>query len=271
VTSKKHPAHAGTADDPAVTAAAGLLHHRHGWIWMLAVSAAGFVAAIAVTANVATGGTAYLLLRLVDLLMLVVFVISLIMVIVDTARLRRYAPGVREPARAVHGSARHPVLAHPHHRHRHPVAYAVGWAVLAGWMVVGVLVFPRLADSVAYLAGAGGRATFMPTSSVQQCIPSRGGMRCVTATNGELELDGHASAATWPGQVPLNVPFSVREPVWRWGLGSGLITSDAGAVGTFIVCLLLDAAAVLAVYIAIRPWLIEHRRHKPAARSPARR
>jgi hypothetical protein len=249
-----------------VIATAGLLHHRRGWIWMLVVSVVGFIVAVAVTVDVATGGTAYVVLRLVELLMLIVFLVSLMMVIVDTARLRRHAPGVRGPARAVHRTPRHPVLAHPHHRHRHPVAYAVGWAVLAGWMLGGVVIFPRLVDSVAYLAGAGGRARFMPTSYVQSCVRNR----CATVTNGVLEFDGHPSAATWPDQVPLDLPFTVREPVWRWGLGSGLIDSDVGAIGTFVVSLLFDGGAVLAVYIALRPWLAMTRRlrHRPAAGSP---
>jgi hypothetical protein len=110
----------------------------------------------------------------------------------------------------VHRTVRHSVLAHPHDRRRHPVAYAVGWAMLAGWVVDGVVLFPRLVDSVAYVAGAGGRATFMPTSSVQQCIPRAG---CSTVTNGVLEVDRHRTGATWPGQLPLDIPFTVREHV----------------------------------------------------------
>jgi hypothetical protein len=257
VTTGKQPSRTGTASDPAVVATTGLLHHRRGWIWMLAVSVVGCIAAFAVSANVATGGTAYLILRLVALLMLLIFLVALTMVIVDTARLRGHPLLVREPARTAHRTARHPVLAPPHHRHRHPVEYAIGWVLLAGWIVGGVVIFPRLVDSVAYVAGAGGRATFMPTSYAQSCS-ARGG--CATVTNGVLKVDGQPSAATWPNQVPLNFPFTVREPVWRWGLGSGLMNSDAGAIGTFVVCLLFDGGAVLALYIAARPWLGKARR-----------
>lgn len=237
---------------------------------MLVVSVVGCIVAVAVTASVVTAGTAYVLLRLIDLLMFLVFLTSLTMVIVDTARLRRHAPGVRGQAWAVHRAARHPVLAHPHDRHRHPAAYAVGWVVLVGWAVAGVVIFPRLVDSVAYLAGAGGRATFTPTSYTQECTPTRAGTGCSFMTNGVMELDGHPAAASWPAQVPLNVPFTVREPVWRWGLGSGLITGDVGAIGTFVACLLIDAGTVLAVYIALRPWLgrTRRRRPKPAVGSP---
>ena len=37
------------------------------------------------------------------------------------------------------------------------------------------------------------------------------------------------------------------------------------AIGSFVVCLLFDAGAVLAVYIAVKPWLgwTRRRRYKP--------
>ncbi|HEY2441569.1 MAG TPA: hypothetical protein VGI31_00390, partial [Streptosporangiaceae bacterium] len=104
------------AADPAVLATAGLLHHRRGWIWTLAVSLAGFIIAVVIAAKPATGGTASFLLDLVGLLMLIVFVVALIMVVVVTQRLRQHAPDIRGPALAVHRTARRPALAHPHHR-----------------------------------------------------------------------------------------------------------------------------------------------------------
>jgi hypothetical protein len=270
VTSGKRPGRTGKATDPAVIAAAGSLHHRRGWIWTLVATVVGFIVAFAVTASVATRGTAYLLLSLVQLLMLIVFLVSLTIVIVETARLRRHAPAVHQPARAIHRTAHHRVLAHPHDRHRHPVAYAVGWVVLAGLIVGGVVIFPRLVNSVGYLAGAGGRATFAPASYTQECTPARYGLGCSIMTDGVLTVDGHSSAATWPDQVPLNAPFTVREPVWRWGLGSGLINGTGNAIGSFIVCLLFEGIAILALYVAARPWLGQTRlRHrKPATASP---
>jgi hypothetical protein len=65
--------------------------------------------------------------------------------------------------------------------------------------------------------------------------------------------------------VPLDIPFTVREPVWRSALGSGLINNTGTAIGSFVVCLLFDAGAVLAVYIAVKPWLgwTRRRRYKP--------
>jgi hypothetical protein len=41
------------------------------------------------------------------------------------------------------------------------------------------------------------------------------------------------------------VPFLVREPLWRWGLGLSLIDSDRIAVVAICVSLLIEAAAVL--------------------------
>ena len=212
-------------------------------------SAVGFVVAAAATVTVTARGAAYVVVSVIALVMLVVLAVSVVFVIADTTRLRRHAPEVRGPARAAHRAARHDVLAHPHHHHRHPVAYGVGLAMLAGWVVGGVVLFPRLVDSAAYLAGAGTHATFTPTSYVTQCTPRT---HCVTISDGVLKAGGHTSAATWPVQMPIDVPFPVREPVWRWALGSGLTDGDGSAIGAFFVSLLFDGAAVLAVYIAIK-------------------
>src|SRR5580658_3964489 len=112
--SRQPPSDAAPAAHPAVAASAGLLHHRRGWIWTLVVSLAGFIAAAAVAANPASGGTASFLLDLVALVMFAVFVAALVMVFVITARLRQHAPEVRGPALTLHRGARRPMLAHPH-------------------------------------------------------------------------------------------------------------------------------------------------------------
>jgi hypothetical protein len=78
------------------------------------------------------------------------------MVFVGTARLRQHAPPVRGPALAAHRTARRPVLVHPHHHRPHPVVYVFGVLMVAGWIVGGVVMLPRLVDSVGYLAGAVG-------------------------------------------------------------------------------------------------------------------
>src|SRR5262245_48428126 len=75
-----------------------------------------------------------------------------------------------------------------------------------------VLVLPLLVNSVAFLAGAEGSDTFNPVSHGQQCHKGS----CHTVTRGYLSGGGQV---TWPRDVPLGVPFTVRVPVWGWGLG----------------------------------------------------
>lgn len=230
------------------------------------VSLAGLLAAVVVAANAAMGGTASVFLNVAGLVMLAVFVVAMVMVFVVTARLRQQAPEVHGAARAVHRGTHHPVLVHPHDRRRHPVGYVFWLVLLTGWMMGAVVVFPRLVDSAAYLAGAGGSATFVPRSYVLQCGGRRLGCSAM-ATDGVLEANGHSSPVTWPSQVPLNVPFTVRKPVWRWALGSGLMSGDVTAIGSFFVGLLFDGGAVLAAFLIVRPGLerLRHRRGPPAA------
>jgi hypothetical protein len=253
---------------PAAAASAGLLHHRRGWIWTLVASLAGLIVAFAVAATVITGGTASFLLDLVGLLMLAVFVVALVMVFVITAQLRQHAPEVRGPALAAHRAASRPVLAHPHNRHHHPLGFTVGLVMLAGWLLGAVVIFPRLVDSIAYLAGAGSSATFVPGSYVQTCSPRVG---CSIATNGVMTVNGHELSTTWPAQVPLGVPFTVREPVWRWAAGSGLISGNAGAIGSLLVGLLFEGGTVLVLFVMLKPRVkrLRHPSRKPAAVAPA--
>ena len=132
-------------------------------------------------------------------------------------------------------------------------------AILLG---LGVVALPALVDGVAYLAGAESTATFVPTSFGQMC--GRGG--CSTITNGYLGTGSNAAPATWPGQVPIGVPFTVREPVWNWGFGGQLINGDGSAIAYIVLGVLLDGFAVLilfASYKAVRHWL----RHRQQAGS----
>src|SRR3984957_4413842 len=254
------PGRTAATTDPAVHATAGLLHRRRGWIWTLVVSLVGFIVAAWVAARPATGGTASLILDLIALLMVIAFVAALIMVLVVTARLRKHAPEVRGPALAVHRSTRHPVLAHPYNRRHHPYEHAFVLVMLLGWLVGAVVFLPRVVDSVAYLAGAGGHATFSPRSYVEQCSRGTG---CTMITNGVLEIHGHPSAASWPVQVPMGVPFTVRGPVRRWGLGSGLVDGEGDAIGSIFVGLIVEGGALLALYVIARPGLrrLRQQRH----------
>jgi hypothetical protein len=82
------------------------------------------------------------------------------------------------------------------------------WLVMAILLGLGVVALPALVDGVAYLAGAESTATFVPTSFGQMC--GRGG--CSTITNGYIGTGSNAAPATWPGQVPIGVPFTCGSP-----------------------------------------------------------
>ena len=58
--------------------------------------------------------------------------------------------------------------------------------------------------------------------------------------------------STWPDRVPIGRPFTVREPAWKWGVGTGLLDGDGIAVGAAAVSLLFDGFAVLAAGNLIR-------------------
>jgi hypothetical protein len=103
---------------------------------------------------------------------------------------------------------------------------------------IGVVVLPGLVDGVAYLAGAENSSVFLPLSYSQEC----GRSGCNTVTDGTLA--GGASVS-WPRQVPLGREFPVREPVWNWGFGSGLINDDASAIASIVLGALIDGFCVL--------------------------
>jgi hypothetical protein len=240
-----------------VADAVRLLHRRRGWVWTAVVSAVvwlvtlGLLGALAPNARGAGEGVAAVFV----LLLTIVAVVALVASVVDTVKLHRLDPGVRDQARQ--RTTHHPLTAHayrypPHHR----VTWVIAWVGMAIIVGVGVAVLPGLVNGLAYLAGAEQTVTFSPTAYGQQC----GRYGCSTITNGFLQNAGH-TPVTWPGQVPLGQPFPVREPVWAWGFGSQLIDSDPGAVGTVVAGLFVDGLAVLVLWIAfkaVRNW----RRHR---------
>jgi hypothetical protein len=56
-------------------------------------------------------------------------------------------------------------------------------------------------------------------------------------------------SVTWPEQVPLGVPVTVREPVWTWGAGGTLIGDGADAFGAIFLALFFEGLLVAAVLI----------------------
>lgn len=209
------------------------------------------------------------------LLLTAVFVLAVVASIVDTVRLHRTDRDVRSQAagRVTH----HPVRGHAYrYPPRHRFSWVFAWVFMVILVGIGVAVLPGFVDGVAYLAGAESNATFVPVSYGQQCSKSG----CSTVTNGYLESGSAGSSGsgsvggapggsfaggtsvTWPGQVPLGQPFTVRAPLMDWGFGSTLIDGDGTAIGYIFAGVLLDGGAVLVLfagYKLARNWLV-HRR-----------
>jgi hypothetical protein len=259
----KSPDSGATDSDPAVAAAIRLMHRRRGWIWATVISVVAFVVAAGLLGSAApnASGAGVGVASVFILLLGIVAVVSLIASIVDTVRLHRLDPGVR--AQAAPRTAHHPAHAHPYrYPPRHRWTWVFTWLVMAVLLGLGVATLPALVDGVAYLAGAENTAVFTPTSSGQIC--GRGG--CHTVTNGYLGTGSHAAPATWPGQVPLGQPFTVRQPLWNWAWGSQLINDDGSAIAYIIVGVLIDGFCVFilfAMYKVVRQWL--RRRRQPVS------
>jgi hypothetical protein len=113
-------------------------------------------------------------------------------------------------------------------------------------IVIVVLVLPLLVNAIAYLAGAEGSDTFNPASYSQQCHKGS----CHTVTQGYLS--GSGEQVTWPHDVPLGVPFSVRVPVWGWGLGHDPIPGTGTAVGFLFMGLIGCGLAFLILYTSVK-------------------
>jgi hypothetical protein len=261
----KSPGSPAADADPEVAAVVRLLHRRRGWIWATVVSVVAWLTAAGLLGGLdpdgsgagAVVGTVFVLL------LTVVAVIGLVASVVDTVRLHRSDASVRERARG--RTAHYPARAHAYsYPPRHRLTWAFGWITLLILVGAAVPLLPGLVNGVAYLAGAESSTTFFPLSYGQEC----GRSGCSPLTNGVL-ADG--SSASWPEKVPLGQALAVREPLWNWGYGSGLIDGDATAVVDIVLGVLFDGLAVLVlVHLAklVSRWL-RHRRLGPQGRQMA--
>jgi hypothetical protein len=277
-----NPVHSATTS-PEVTATVRLLHRRRGWIWTAVGSAAAWLVTLGLLGSLDpnASGAAIAVPAIFVLLLTAVFVVALVASIVDTVRLHRISPDVR--SRAVGHVAHHPARAHAYrYPPRHRFTWVFAWVFMLILLGIGVAVLPGFVDGVAYLAGGESNATFVPVSYGQHC--SRSG--CSTVTNGYLESGsaafsgagsgssgslggapggsvGGGPSVTWPGQVPLGQPFTVRAPLMDWGFGSTLIDGDGTAIGYIFAGVLLDGGAVFVLFAAYklgRNWLRHRRR-----------
>jgi hypothetical protein len=250
--------------DAELAAAVRSLHRRHGWsvtaFWALIAFLLSYGAYLnAVNETGTDSGSGPFIMRVIIVATGALTVASLVIIAVDSRRLRRLPAEVRTAAA---GAAKHhPVRAHAHrYPPRHLLSWAVGWVGMALIVFVAVVCFPGTVDGIGYLTGAGKSATFTGQSYDQSCGDLRTG--CETVTDGVLTRNGVSVSTTWPDQVPLGQPFAVRESVWNWGAGGSMIDGDGSAVAAIIGSLLLDAAAVTVVVLfarMVRNWL-RHRR-----------
>lgn len=236
-----------------------LLHRRRGWAWTATASLIGFVVYAIIAAAFLTGlsGPLGAAAEAIRLLLLALAVAGLIVAGVDTVRLHRAEEARRRSAlsRVQH----YPLAAHPYrYPPRHHVSWVFLWLVLALWMVPAALLLPGLVDSTAYLAGVAPRATFVPVKVRVEC-----GRGCNTYTDGYLEPGG--ARITWPGLVAGPIP--VRAPLWRWGVGEFVIDGTGSAIGTLILSLIIDGAAVLITLAAVNAagYVIRERRRVRAS------
>jgi hypothetical protein len=241
-----------------------LLHRRRGWAWTAVGSLAGLVVDTAIGAHFfpnATGAVGAVS-GVIVLMLLALAAVGLIVAVVDTVRLHRRDAAIR--ARASGRASHYPVLAHAYrYPPRHRISGLFARLLLAGWLGLTVASLPDQVNAVAYLADAGSTATFFPSSYGQEC----GRSGCSTVTSGTLVTGGSGSTirATWPGRAPLDLPFTVRAPVWD-GWGSAHLVADTGdAVATIIAGAIFDFIAVIAVIAIITTvrHLLRRRRQSP--------
>jgi hypothetical protein len=235
--------HPGPGTPAEVAIVVHVLHRRRGWAWTLCGSLITFIAFVAIGVNFwpnATGAVGAIS-GIIVIALLFLALIALITVITDTVWLRRRAELVRtiDPGQVAH----HPVAAHPFRTPvRHRGSHIFVWVFLALWIGLSVAFLPDQVNAIAYVAGAGSSVTFQPQSYQQVC--GRGG--CHDETNGALETNPPVNA-TWPDQVPLDLPFRVRQPVWD-GWGSPDLMNGTAAGGDIFGALFFDIPALIIIY-----------------------
>jgi hypothetical protein len=239
VPSPSLPTASADDQDPQLAPAVRLVRRRRQWGWTALGGFLAFLIAIsdysAQFSDVTNSGP--FAVFAVAMALAALTVAALVIVVAISVRLgRRTTAAQRAKAfsLAEHKSARR--------SHRHDLVLASG--LLAVALGSSALFLPGLVNGVSYLAG-GNTTTFSPQFHTVTCgYLGKGG--CSTVTVGILKTGGGGVHSTWPHDVPLGRPFQVREPVWPWGVGSGLIDGDGIAVGAALISLLSVGLTVLA-------------------------
>ncbi len=246
------PALRDSSQSSSVAKLVRLHHRRRGWAWVASGSLTGLAVYAGIDVNLLehlTGTTATLgVIPVVALLALAL--VGLVVVIVDTSRIHRADATVRASAK---GSVSHyPWYAHAHRwPPRHPASWAVCLFMLAVMTCITAYILPQEVNAWAYVAGAEHQDTFNPLSYATACaMQGRGGLgQCQTVTVGYLS-DTRAQV-NWGTQVPLGQPFSVRDPLWAWGSGRGLIDGDGTAIADIVAGVFFDGVALLLLYVLV--------------------
>jgi Domain of unknown function (DUF4352) len=246
-----------------------LLHRRRSWGWTAAGGFLAFLlASLVYSDRVSATGSGPVAILIIIMVLAALTIIGLVVAVVDHMLLRRRSAVLRWQAISFEDQ-----YSRRAHAYRYPsrggFSFLGAWLMLACVLGLGVLFLPGVVNGVSYLSG-GNSVMFVPQSWQTTCSYYSTGNVCATSTDGILETGGAGMTATWPEQVPLNHPFLVREPLWKWGLGAALIDNDRIAIVAICVGLLFIGVAVVIVIFfvkMVRDWL-QYRGEK-AARGPA--
>jgi hypothetical protein len=228
-----------------------LHHRRRGWAWVAAGCVIGLAVCAGIDANLFEhlSGTAETLSIISVSALLALALAGLVVVIVDTSRIHRADPAVRV-------SAKDSVSQYPWYAHalrwppRHPASWVAGTFMLLAMTCITAYTVPQEVNAWAYVVGGAPQDTFHPVSYSTSCsLTGRHGLSCQTVTQGYLSRSG--ANVIWGSQVPLDQPFSVRDPLWPWGTGRILTNGDGSAIPTIVASLFFDGVTLLLLYVLV--------------------
>jgi hypothetical protein len=246
------PALRDTSESSNVARLVILHHRRRGWAWVAIGSLIGLAVYAGIDVNLFAHltGTAAALGVIPVFALLALLLVGVVDVIVDTSRLHRADAAVRVSAKS--SVSHYPWYAHAHRwPPRHPASWIACLFVLIAMTCVTAYILPQEVNAWAYVTGAEHQDTFNPVSYSTACatVGRRGLGQCQTVTQGYLSSSG--ASVYWSPQVPLGQPFSVRDPLWAWGSGRGLIDDGGSAIGTILGGLFFDGVALLLLYVLV--------------------
>jgi hypothetical protein len=226
-----------------------LHHRRRGWAFVAAGSAIGLAVYAGIDVHLfarPTGATETLSLISVVVL-LGLLLVGLADVVIDTSRIHRADAAARLSAQD--SVSHYPLYAQAHRfPPRHPASWVAAIFMLAAMTCITGYILPSEVNSWAYVLGAEQHDTFNPVSYATVCAHMQR-LGCQTVTVGYL-TDTRAQV-NWGTQVPLGQPFSVRDPLWAWGTGRGLVAGDGSAIPDIVAGVFFDGIALLLLYILV--------------------